>query len=543
MNFSEMNINETLVNRLKNMGIVAPTEIQLKIIPPILAGKDIIAESETGSGKTLGFAVPIVHAMKREGFVQAIILAPTRELAQQIGKEFDKIAAEDVFTSTVYGGAGMDKQMREVKQADIVVGTPGRVLDLIQRGCLNLGRAKIVVLDEADRMLDMGFVEDLEKILSFVPKQRQTMLLSATMAKEVVRLAHKYLHEPQEFRVDADIKGRALKQTYYLVNGREKPMALALLLKASGHELALIFCRTKRGSENLTRSLARYGIKAKYLNGDLPQNRRERIVEEFKDFNFRVLVATDVASRGLHIDFVTHVYNYEIPDQLENYIHRVGRTARAGKSGEAISLVAEQDFQYLRPIRSYFEGKIEQGDLNKIAEQFPEALKEIQNPTSVEYQEEAVEDRGHGGGFRRGGGHGRPSGGGFHSSRGGGMRHGGGERRGYGGGHREGGSEGQGGGYRGHSGGGGGYGRGAPRRAPSGYGHGGASHQGGYGSRHNEAGTEGGSSRPASGGYGGHPFHSDGQGRGKGFHQKNPTHRREGGSGGSFRPRRRESRY
>src|SRR3989338_8190018 len=264
MNFSEMNLNEGLVNKLKEMGIVTPTEIQEQIIPAVLQGRDLIAESETGSGKTLGFAVPIVHSTTKEGYVKAMVLAPTRELAQQIGKEFDKIGEGQLFTATVYGGAGLIPQIQAAKQADIVVGTPGRVLDLIQRGSPRLDRVKIVVLDEADRMLDMGFIEDLERILSYVPKQRQTMLLSATMPREVVKLGHKYLNDPLEFRVDADIKGR------------KKPTALALLLKASGHELALIFCRTKRGSENLARSLGRYGIKAKYLNGNLPQNKRDR---------------------------------------------------------------------------------------------------------------------------------------------------------------------------------------------------------------------------------------------------------------------------
>src|SRR3989338_2669856 len=530
MNFSEMNLNEGLVNKLKEMGIVTPTEIQEQIIPAVLQGRDLIAESETGSGKTLGFAVPIVHSTTKEGYVKAMVLAPTRELAQQIGKEFDKIGEGQLFTATVYGGAGLIPQIQAAKQADIVVGTPGRVLDLIQRGSLRLDRVKIVVLDEADRMLDMGFIEDLERILSYVPKQRQTMLLSATMPREVVKLGHKYLNDPLEFRVDADIKGRQLKQTYYLVNGREKPTALALLLKASGHELALIFCRTKRGSENLGRSLGRYGIKAKYLNGDLPQNKRERIVEEFKEFKFRVLVATDVASRGLHIDFVTHVYNYEIPDQLDNYIHRVGRTARAGKAGEAISLVSEQDYSYLRPIRSFFEGRIEQGDLNKVAEQFPEALKEIQNPSPVAYHDEGGEDRGHGGYSGRGP---RSHGGGFHK-RPGGSRFSHGGRSSYGGGHGGSGSHGP---SRGPSRGYGSHaGAGASGRSQ---GYGGPSRGEGYGSRHNEAAQDSGEGRgyQGHGGHGGSRF--GGSGRGKGFHQKHPSPR----SNSSFRARRREHSY
>ncbi len=478
MNFLEMNLNERLVGRLKHMGIVTPTEIQEKIIPAILQGRDVIAESETGSGKTLGFAVPIVNSLQKLGYAQLLVLAPTRELAQQIGKEFEKVAEDDLFTATVYGGVGFDRQLKEVPRADLVIGTPGRVLDLIQRGTLNLGRVKFVVLDEGDRMLDMGFVEDIERILSFVPKPRQTMLLSATMPRDVVRLAQKYLQNPVEFRVDADIKGRQLKQTYYMVNGREKPLALALLLKAFDHDLALIFCRTKRGSENLTHMLGRYGIKSRYLNGDLPQNRREHIVQDFKDFKFKVLVATDVASRGLHIDFVSHVFNYELPDQLENYIHRIGRTARAGKSGDAISFVSEQDFAYLRPIRSYFEGKIEQGDLNKIAEKFPEALKAIQTAEPLPHSEEPLEGRRP---YRSGGGY-RPHGGGggdrpHHGSGGrGGFRHGPG-------GHEGQRSQGE---SRGH---GGGRGFGGNRRP-----HGGG--QGDYGGRHNESGYGQRHSRP-----------------------------------------------
>jgi len=490
------------------MGIMVPTEIQEKIIPPILEGRDIIAESETGSGKTLGFAVPIVHRLQKTGFTQVIVLAPTRELAQQIGKEFEKVAENDLTVVTMYGGTGLDQQIRDAKRADIAVGTPGRVLDLIHRGSLQLGQASVVVLDEADRMLDMGFIEDLEKILAFVPAQRQTMLLSATMPHEVTGLAQKYLKNPLEFRVDADIEGRLLKQVYYLVSGPQKPKALVLLLKASAHDLALVFCRTKRGSENLTSILTRYGIKARYLNGDLPQNKRERIVDDFKDFKFNVLVATDVASRGLHIDFVTHVYNYEVPDQLENYVHRVGRTARAGKSGDAITLVTEQDFQFLRPIRSYFEGKIEPGDLNEVVKKVPDVWKEIQDAGPISAHP-------HSGGER--GGYGRRPGG--HSS------HDAGPRR------------------MGH-----GSRPGGPRRSEGGYG---GRPAGGYGSRHNSEHSEG---SHAQGGhsYGGHSqggSYEGGRSRGYGGRSSSghsaPHRGPQGGhrTGGLNRRPRRQSSY
>lgn len=357
--FESFSLSRTTLALLNKHGIVSPTPVQEKLIPLIIAGRDVIAQSETGSGKTLSFALPILDRTDRNGGLTSLILAPTRELALQISEEFVKFSqGRHLGITPVYGGVSLGEQIRKLRHTNIVVGTPGRLIDLLQRGDLHLDAVKHLVFDEADRMLDMGFLPDIERILRTVPKQRQTLLLSATLPAEIVKVSQKYLAKPERIELAAAVKPEFLQQTYFQTNSEERLPLLIHLLKAE-RDLALVFCNRKHVTSKLARRLAQNGIPAKCLHGDMSQNQRERVTAEFRQKKFDVLVATDVAARGLHIDDVTHVYNYEIPRDVDSYTHRVGRTARAGKRGEAISLVATEDErQFFKQVLFTYSGRI-----------------------------------------------------------------------------------------------------------------------------------------------------------------------------------------
>ncbi len=329
-----------MVALLQQRGITTPTPIQTEIIPAIFEGRDVIAQSETGSGKTLSFAIPIIERMNRRDGMKALVICPTRELAVQIAAEFVKFShGKHLGITPIYGGVSIGEQARRIARTNIIVGTPGRLIDLINRGMLKLDTITTLVLDEADRMLDMGFIKDIEKIMHKVSKERQTLMFSATLAKEIVTLSRKYLKDPKHVQMAASVKPELLRQTYYQTTPDQKPHLLVHLLK-SERDLSLVFCNRKHITAKLAKQLSREGIGARCLNGDMSQGQRERTTADFRHKKFNVLVATDVAARGLHIDDITHVYNYEIPRDVDSYTHRVGRTARAGAKGEAISLVA-----------------------------------------------------------------------------------------------------------------------------------------------------------------------------------------------------------
>ena len=354
-----LKLSKSIIALLKKEGISVATPVQREIIPAIMAGRDVIAQSETGSGKTLSFAVPLLEQIRPKDGLQALVLVPTRELCIQVAGEFKKFApGKDFRALAIYGGASISEQIRRIKKANIAVATPGRLLDMIERKAIDLSTIKYLVLDEADRMLDMGFIRDIERILKHMPQKKQTMLFSATMNEEIEKLSAKYLHDPFTIELKKHVEPGYLNQTYYIVSKDDKPALLIHLLK-NERDLTIVFCNRKHVTEKLAKLLTNKGIPSKCLHGDMTQAKRESVTKDFRDKNIRVLVATDVASRGLHIEGISHVYNYEIPKEAESYTHRVGRTARAGKKGEAISLVMPgEDQKFFKQILFMYKGVI-----------------------------------------------------------------------------------------------------------------------------------------------------------------------------------------
>jgi ATP-dependent RNA helicase DeaD len=357
--FESFHLCRSTITLLQKQGITIPTPIQEELVPLIAEGRDVIAQSETGSGKTLGFALPLLEKMNRRDGLVLLVLAPTRELALQISQEFIKFSHGKQLTIVpVYGGVSIDQQVKKLRHANMIVGTPGRLLDLVNRGVVQLGTIRYLVFDEADRMLDMGFLPDIERILRHIPKRRQTLLLSATLPKEIIHVSQKYLLNPKRIQLATAVKPEFLRQTYYQTSTDQKLSLLIYLLRRE-RDLALVFCNRKHITAKLARRLSHNGVHARCLHGDMSQSQRERATSEFRQKKVNVLVATDVAARGLHIDDITHVYNYEIPRDVDSYTHRVGRTARAGKRGEAISLVAtEEEKKFFKQILFTYSGSI-----------------------------------------------------------------------------------------------------------------------------------------------------------------------------------------
>lgn len=370
--FDQLDLHPQLVQTVSERGYEQPTPIQAAVIPLMLSGCDVIGQAQTGTGKTAAFVLPILQNLKTERYhIQALVVTPTRELAIQVTSaiyEYGRRHKVDVLA--VYGGQPYGPQLRGLKQGvDIVVGTPGRLLDLVKRKALDLSLVSTVVLDEADEMLSMGFIEDVEAILKNTPEERQTALFSATMPKEVRRLANRYLTEPEHVTIPhKGLTVEAIEQRYYRVNQEDKNAALARLFEVEDISSALIFTRTRIGSGNLANQLVRRGILTEAFNGDLNQDARERVLNRFRSGGIRVLVATDVAARGLDIDDISHVFNYDLPADPEVYVHRVGRTARAGKSGTAISFVCPGEERRLQRIERLTRRRIEQVNLPSIAD-------------------------------------------------------------------------------------------------------------------------------------------------------------------------------
>ncbi len=359
--FKELKISQELIISLNKNNILIPTEVQKKTIPLILKGKDIMAQSETGSGKTLSFAIPIIENLSHEKIVKALVITPTRELAKQIKEEFSKFGRHKFLCATaVYGGVSIENQAEKIKKADIIIGTPGRLLDLIHRRMLDLSKVKYLVLDEADRMLDMGFIEDINKILSFTPKKKQNLMFSATINGKVMDVMEKYLNNPKKIFLENIIKKGILNQIYFNVPENRKLSLLVPLLKKKEKELTLIFCNTKRKTRFVSEVLRLNGIKARCINGDMPQTKREKTIEDFASKKINVLVATDVAARGLDIKNIKTVINYDLHDELETYTHRIGRTARQGKKGTAIILLCDRDYHKMDKIMRKYQNKIEE---------------------------------------------------------------------------------------------------------------------------------------------------------------------------------------
>ncbi len=341
--FADLRLSEPVLEALRDIGYEKPSPIQAQGMPPMLEGRDVIGQAQTGSGKTAAFGVPIVEYVDpKDGDTQALVLTPTRELCIQVTQAIRSFGVKkDVEVVATFGGAPIREQMSRLRSgAHVVVGTVGRVLDLIDRGALQLGSCRFVVLDEADEMLDLGFLEDVEKILRRTPNGRQTALFSATMAPPIRKLADNYLYEPEHVKVKADtLTVDSVEQFRVEVASKDKPEKLAEVMAAERPRQAIVFCRTKIGTDRLFRLLKDRGQNCRALHGDLSQGQRDGVMLAFKGGRVPILVATDVAARGLDISTVTHVVNYDVPRSPDTYVHRIGRTGRAGATGRAITFV------------------------------------------------------------------------------------------------------------------------------------------------------------------------------------------------------------
>ena len=365
MTFKQLGLSAPILNALEEQGYVKPSPIQEKAIPPALTGRDILGCAQTGTGKTCAFAAPILQQLDQrpaQGHpIRALILTPTRELAIQIGESFDAYGKYLKLRHTViFGGVGQNPQVEAIKRGvDVLVATPGRLMDLYQQGFVALDKLEIFVLDEADRMLDMGFIHDVKKILKWLPAKKQTMLFSATMPSEVMELVNSLLHDPARVEVDpVSSPVEAIEQKICFVDKGNKTRLLAWLLEREGAKSALVFTRTKHGANKVARDLVKEGISAAAIHGNKSQTARQQALSDFKAGKLRCLVATDIAARGLDIEDLSHVFNYNLPEVPETYVHRIGRTGRAGRGGEAISFCDFGEKPLLKDIEKLIGRKV-----------------------------------------------------------------------------------------------------------------------------------------------------------------------------------------
>jgi len=371
MNFEELNLAPALMQAVRELGYDTPTPIQAQAIPAVLAGQDLLAGAQTGTGKTAAFTLPMLHKLSlsepgKNRFggkaIRALVLTPTRELAAQVEesvRDYGKYLQLD--STVIFGGVGMNPQISKIKRGvDILVATPGRLLDLQGQGFLDLSSIEILVLDEADRMLDMGFIHDVKKVLALVPKEKQSLLFSATFSSEIRELAAQLLHSPQSIQVTPEnTTVQLIKQVVHPVGRQQKKALLAHIIETKQWSQVLVFCRTKFGANHVADFLNKQGITAMALHGNKSQTARTQALSGFKTGDIRVLVATDIAARGIDIDELPHVVNYEIPNISEDYVHRIGRTGRAGASGEAISLVSLDEEGFMQEIEKFTRQSIE----------------------------------------------------------------------------------------------------------------------------------------------------------------------------------------
>jgi ATP-dependent RNA helicase DeaD len=369
--FTSLNLRDEIMQAITELGYAEPTPIQAALIPIMLTGADVIGQAQTGTGKTAAFALPILQNFQPQKQPQALILAPTRELALQVADSMTEYGKHlRVRVLAVYGGQPYGPQIGNLKRGvDVVVGTPGRLNDLLERNVLNLTEIKTVVLDEADEMLNMGFIEDVEKILGMTPPERQTALFSATLPPRIRALASRFMRDPQPVTIKrSTLTASAIEQRYYLVHEADKTNALTRLFEIEPIKSALIFARTRAETATLANELVVRGIPAEAIHGDLDQNARERVLGRFRANQLKVLVATDVAARGLDIDDISHVFNYHLPDDAEVYIHRIGRTGRAGKTGVAITLLAPREKRRLREVEALTKQQVAKLEVPTVGE-------------------------------------------------------------------------------------------------------------------------------------------------------------------------------
>ena len=352
--FSDLGLNAKVLDSVKKAGFKIPSPIQAQAIPVVLAGKDMVGQAHTGTGKTAAFGLPCINNMKGNNGVEVLVITPTRELATQVSDELFKYSRDlNVRTTTVYGGSSYKRQIDLINRgAGIVVATPGRLLDILKRDMLNSFTPTMVILDEADEMLDMGFLDDINAIFSYLPSKRQTLLFSATMPKPIKLLAERILQEPVFISITkGETTNKDISQQYYVIDESERDDAIIRLMDSEKIDKSVVFCRTKSEVDRLSNVLSNAGYLANGLHGDMEQRQRETVIKGFKENSVKVLVATDVAARGIHINNISHVFNYHIPFDPESYVHRIGRTGRAGTKGMAITLVTPHEFKELQKIK------------------------------------------------------------------------------------------------------------------------------------------------------------------------------------------------
>ncbi len=380
--FAQLNLSNEVLKAIEDMGFEEPSKIQQDAIPVLLKGKDIIGQAQTGTGKTLAFGAPILSMKQpiREG-IYCLVLTPTRELAIQVNDELARIAKySNIKLLPIYGGQSIERQIKALRKGvDIVVGTPGRLLDLIRRKAIDLSAVRFTVLDEADEMLNMGFIEDIEKILENTNDNRQTMLFSATMPDPIMKLSKKYM-KPDTVCITIDKKAMtvtSISQYYYEIKQKDRFETLCRILDVDEPSSAIIFCKTKRGVDELVEAMQTRGYNVEGMHGDMTQSQRLNTLRKFKENNLEFLVATDVAARGIDVDNVTHVINYDFPQDIESYIHRIGRTGRAKKEGTAYSLVTAREYVSLKHIEKVTGSKIKRKEIPTVDEIFHAKFKSM----------------------------------------------------------------------------------------------------------------------------------------------------------------------
>lgn len=359
MTFQDFKFKENLQKAIDEAGFKEPSPIQIDAIPHILLGKDIVGQAHTGTGKTAAFGLPVLNQLTGKN-AEAVVIVPTRELAMQVSDELFKFGKFlGINTATVYGGQSYSRQLKLIETASVIVATPGRFLDLLKNEHIKI-KPKFVILDEADEMLDMGFLDDIKDIFTYLPEDRQTLLFSATMPTAIKNLAKTILKEPEFVTITkSDVTNKNITQTFYVVDEKERDDALIRLFDYKNPKKSIIFCRTKKDVDRLSTFLLSQGFMAKSLHGDMEQKQREEAIKAFKTSRLEILIATDVAARGLDVNDVTHVFNYHLPFDGESYVHRIGRTGRAGKDGMAISIVTPHEFRTLQRIEKTIGAKLE----------------------------------------------------------------------------------------------------------------------------------------------------------------------------------------
>lgn len=401
MTFKDMGLKPAILRMIEQKGFQHPTPIQTEAIPPGLAGEDIMGQAKTGTGKTAAFGIPVLSGISPRQGLQALVMCPTRELAVQVAEEITSLGLGlNIKALPIYGGQSIELQIRALlRQPEIVIATPGRLLDHINRGTISLSGLDCVVIDEADEMLDMGFLPDIERILGLCPQERQTMLFSATLAAEIRELARTFMKNPRLIVISSpELTVSLTRQYYYEVNPRQKVETICRIIDVEHPPVSLIFCRTKKGADHLNRVLNSRGYGADSLHGDMSQRERDHVMGRFRSGSISTLVATDLAARGLDVEYVSHVFNFDIPAEPDSYVHRIGRTGRAGRDGVAITLVEPSQIRQLRLIERHIGKKIKhqvlpsmQVAIERRRQMLVNRLLEASETESEVYRELAVE--------------------------------------------------------------------------------------------------------------------------------------------------------